>query len=225
MKSNNSDKFEGRSLNINKQENFFLQEGFSDAEIYNFQVSEPSRRLNDYDSNILEEDAYKDVTDELFKLEYKMSKLEDNLKAIEHQIEAANEIGDSNLLEELISRQNILNIDYQNTFNKYNEKSLSAKITGRFSNVFLKKTKQKYNVNNLQISKILDNIFSKLPKSISSAFKLRKSLNTLETLNKSVDELISMNIPYGENYNKYEQLSKYIIKANSIQAEISKYIK
>lgn len=41
--------------------------------------TEPVRRLNDYDYNILREDAYKDVSDELFKLEYKISRLEEEL--------------------------------------------------------------------------------------------------------------------------------------------------
>jgi peptide subunit release factor 1 (eRF1) len=64
-----------------------------------------------------------------------------------------------------------------------------------------------------------------MPRQLSSIFELKKTLAKLENLNRSVDELMSLNIPYGENINKYEQLSKYIIKANSIQAEISRYIK
>ena len=64
-----------------------------------------------------------------------------------------------------------------------------------------------------------------MPKKFASAVELKKSLSRLESINKNVDELISMNIPYGENIDKYEQLSKYIIRANSIQNNISKMIK
>ena len=54
---------------------------------------------------------------------------------------------------------------------------------------------------------------------------IRKEIgNKLENLNQSVSDLITLNIPYGEHYNKYDQLSKYIIKANSIHANISQQI-
>ena len=70
-----------------------------------------------------------------------------------------------------------------------------------------------------------EKIVEKLPAPFSKIFELKKSLTKLENINKSVDELMRLNIPYGENINKYEQLSRYIIKANSIQSEISNYIK
>jgi hypothetical protein len=78
-------------------------------------------------------------------------------------------------------------------------------------------------------------VFSFLTKRLSSNYnpncflyhgvRFDESLTKLENINKSVDELMSMNIPYGENINKYEQLSRYIIKANSIQSDISRLIK
>ena len=60
------------------ENNFFVQQESFQA---NDMPTEPVRRLNDYDYNILREDAYKDVSDELFKLEYKISRLEKNLPA------------------------------------------------------------------------------------------------------------------------------------------------
>ena len=76
-----------------------------------------------------------------------------------------------------------------------------------------------------QYVSFFDILIPKLPQNLTSVIELKKSLVKLENLNKSVDELMGMNIPYGENYNKYEQLSKYIIKANSIQSQITKQIK
>ena len=64
-----------------------------------------------------------------------------------------------------------------------------------------------------------------MPRQFVSLVELKKSLDKLENINKSVDELIAMNIPYGENNDKYRQLSSYIIKANSIQSEIVKNMK
>ena len=60
---------------------------------------------------------------------------------------------------------------------------------------------------------------SKLPKQLSTVIELKKSLSKLKNINRSVDELMSLNAPYGEKSDKYEQLSKYIIKANSIQSK------
>ncbi len=226
MKSNNSDSFEAKKQNlIQEQENFFLKEDFSGLQNFNFNVSEPSRRLNDYDFNILQEDAYKEINDELFKLEYKLARLEEEIKSIESQIFVAQEIGDYNFIQELNNRKKYLEEDFANALYLYNNKSFSAKISEHFSNIINDKTKNKYRNLYNKFSKFKDFLISKLPKSIVSALKLRESLTTLATLNKSVDDLVSMNIPYGEQYNKYDQLSKYIIKANSIQAEISKYMK
>ena len=68
-------------------------------------------------------------------------------------------------------------------------------------------------------------MISKLPKRFSSALELKKSLAKLENINKSVDELMTMQTPYGEAVDKYEKLTKYITRANTIQAQISKSLK
>ena len=69
-----------------KENNFFVQqESFQTNDM----PIEPVRRLNDYDYNILREDAYKDVSDELFKLEYKISRLEEELTGVDGQIQSA----------------------------------------------------------------------------------------------------------------------------------------
>ena len=98
MQNNNSDIFESTKKDIfnyqeNKNENFFL-DSYAGQPIRFNTKPEISRRLNDYDSNLLEEDAYKDVADETFKLEYKISKIEEELKYVNSQINAAKDISD-----------------------------------------------------------------------------------------------------------------------------------
>ena len=68
-------------------------------------------------------------------------------------------------------------------------------------------------------------ILSKFPGKISSVIEIKNSLKTLENINKSVDELMKSKYPYGEASEKYNQLSKYIARANTIQAEIYKFMK
>jgi hypothetical protein len=103
----------------------------------------------------------------------------------------------------------------------YNDKGFAARISGGVS----AKIKEKWTFGKNILNKISDKIISKLPGKLSAIPNIRTSLTKLENLSKNVDELMTLQIPYGENRDKYEQLSKYIVKANIIQAEISKFMK
>lgn len=225
MKRNEIDTFEGVKQNSFQSDNFFLMEETPELQNSKQIISEPARRLNDYDFNLLKEDAYKDVSDDLFKLEYKIARTEEEIKSFEAQIQAAREIGDYGLIIDLSNRKTTLEEDYEALVAIYNEKSLSARISDKLLSFFGSKLRNDFKTLQAKASSITEGIISKMPKQFSSVIELKKSLAKLENLNKSVDELVSLNIPYGENINKYEQLSKYIIKANSIQAEISKHLK
>jgi len=135
------------------------------------------------------------------------------------------EIQDYNLQNELYTRKQILEEDLEALLAIYNDKSLSAKITEKLTGLLGEKTKSSIFDLKRKLAGYSNVIISKLPKSFSSIIELKRALNKLENINRSVDELMTLNIPYGENIDKYEQLSKYIIKANSIQAEISKHVK
>lgn len=222
MNKNNGDIFEVSGINqhfVENNNNFFLSENPSQP---NYQeLVEPTRRLNDYDFNLLKEDAYKDVSDDLFKMEYKIARIEEDIKAIELQIQAAKDIQDYELAGELSGRLLILKEDYEALVAIYKEKSISARLT----NILGDKLKPKITAFQEKVSIFSEIVLSKLPKKFSSILELKKSLQKLENINRSVDELVSLNIPYGENIDKYEQLSKYIIKANAIQNNISKFVK
>jgi hypothetical protein len=204
--------------------NFFVNDSISPVPIKRV-VSESNRRLNDYDFNLLKEDAYKDISDDVFKLEYKISKIEEELKNIDIQIQTAQDIADSNSLGELNARKLILREDLEALIAIYNDKSVSARITENMSNLFGARFQTGIVNFKSKLSVFTENIMSKLPGPFSSVIELKKSLNKLENISRSVDELMTMNIPYGENFNKYEQLSKFIIRANSIQAEINNYMR
>lgn len=198
-----------------KDDNFFL--GIGDDNLN----SEPTRRLNDYDYNILKEDAYKDISNELFKLEYKISKLEEELKSIELQIQSARDISDYDTVEVLMNRKRQLQEDLSGLVEIYNDKSLSAKISGGVFNLFKDKISKLNNI----LTNLKDSIISVLPGKMSSVIELKQSLNKLESINKNVDELMTMQTPYGEAADKYEQLSKYIARANNIHAKIAKSVR
>ena len=233
MQNNHSDRFEQtkqspfeRNLNTNQQNsetNFFLND--SGVTSLRFFKQEQGKRLNDYDFNLLKEDAYKDIDDDLFKLEYKISRLEEEIKLTDAQIQAARDISDYNLINELVLRKQTLSETLNDLINTYNEKSISARISDGISSLFGHKLKNKFSKFKSELNNITEIVLAKLPKQFTSVVKLKKSLAKLENINRSVDELMSFNAPYGENSNKYEQLSKYIVKANSIQSEISQHMK
>lgn len=182
-------------------------------------VNENARHLNDYDFNILRDNAYKDVTDEVFKLEYKIAKAQNDIEEYDAKIQAAKEIRDFNLAETLFDKKKIVQEDLKALIEIYNDKSLSSKITSGIASKF------KINNNKNFIERILEKFISKLPKQFSSILEIKQSLSKLKNISKNVDELISMQIPYGEASAKYDQLSKYIVKANIIQSELSKFVK
>lgn len=217
------DIFENKGKNFfsnDSDENFFLQQEKSLD-----YVQEPVRRLNDYDFNLLKEDAYKDVTDELFKLEYRISKLEDEYQKIDDQIQAARDISDYDTVEYLMSRKRQIYEDMVLLSQIYNEKSLSSKISGGIFNILSPKIRNELKKINAKLKTFRDSIMANLPGRFSSVMEIKKSLSKLENINKSVDELMTLQTPYGEAIDKYEQLSKYITRANAIQSKISRTLR
>lgn len=229
MQNNSKDIFETTSkTSVQKKvdnSNFFLSDDGLIFDSIKKTTSERAKRLNDYDFNLLKEDAYKDVSDDLFKLEYKIARTADEIKSYEAQIQAAIDINDLDLINELQTRYEHAKEDYESLVAIYNDKSISARVSDGILSLFGENLKRNYKDVQCKLNTFTEKFIEKLPKQFSSIIELKKSLSKLENINKSVDELISMNIPYGENINKYDQLSKYIIKANSIQSELSKFIK
>ena len=202
---------------VNDDDNFFMQPDIPEQSPHKL----PRRHLNDYDFNILKEDAYKDVSDELFKLEYKISRAEDDIRDIDAKISAAIDISDTDLAENLTIKKSQMQKDLNNLVEIYNEMGISAKLSGGITS----KIKNRFIHGKNILTDFGEKLISKLPGKFSSFVEIRQSLKKLENINKNVDELMTMHIPYGESGDKYERLSKYIIRANNIQSEISRLMK
>ena len=207
-----------QQIDEHKDTNFFVQ---PQQIVIHSPNNEMLRHLNGYDNKILEDEAYQEVNDEVFKIEYKISKLEDELRSIDSRIVAAKEIGDVYALTNLGNKKEQLGADIKDLYKIYNDISLSAKISGGVTNS-LKSNISSYK---FKLLNLLSRLFSKFSCKVSSLIMLKQSLQKLESISKNVDELVSMQIPYGEASEKYLQLSKYILKANNIQSQISKHIK
>ena len=216
--STNKNAFRYQNLK-DDENNFFMQN--DTVHFAKLPQTEPSRHINDYDFNILQEDDYKDVSDEVFKLEYKISKIENELKDINKQILMFEEIHDYFEVEQLNKRKTQLQSELSDLTDVYNEASLSAKISGSLTS----KIRDKFASAGESILKMVLFLLSKIPGKISSILTIKRSLETLENINKSVDVLMKSRYPYGEAGEKYDQLSRYIARANSIQSEIYGFMK
>ena len=208
-------KIPDEKINDLDDKNFFVNSSNSSI---NISLPEPLKHINDYDSNILQNDAYKEVNDDVFKLEYKIAKIEDEIKDLTEQIQSAKEIYDYYTADKLTARKKQLEEELYSLSLAYKETSVSAKISGNVISVI----KEKYISLKNKLLNLLELIILKFPSKFSSVLEIRSSLQKLENINKSVDELIKREYNYMEMGDKYEQLSKYIVRANSIQAQISK---
>ncbi len=65
-------------------------------------------------------------------------------------------------------------------------------------------------------------ILARVSKKINSVVTLTDSLEQLSEISKSVDELIDINVPYGEKVQNYEKLTEYLNQANVIHSKITK---
>lgn len=72
---------------------------------------------------------------------------------------------------------------------------------------------------------MLKYFLSKISKKFKMIYDLKLSLDKLSSINRSVDELISMQAPVKGGKDRYERLTTYINKANTIHSQISNDIK
>lgn len=181
-----------------------------------------SRHLNGYDSTLLEEDAYRNVADDLLKLEYKIGKIEKNIGIIDKKLEITKNINDSIEINNLQEEKNKLLKDYEYYSGLYKEKSLSSKISINLTSMLKRKKKPVLS----KIKNTVINFLKKLlPCKIHDLIEMRNSIDTLNSINSTVDEIITQKDFSSDRFNKYNQLSQYLIKSNELQNKILKNIK
>ena len=180
------------------------------------------RRLNDFDVNILEENAYMNVEDESLKLEYKIEDKENVLKDLNEKITIADKVGNQQDLFSLRIKKQRIEGELRDLYKEYASKDLPSKISDGINNIAQTANKRKMPVINAIKKFIKRQILARVSKRFKSLMVLGDSLDTLATINKNVDELIKMKTPYGETAQNYERLTEYLYKANKIRSQISR---
>lgn len=203
-------------------ENFFMLN--SNAEKNEQEKQTFSPRLNDYDSNILENNAYQLLPDEMLKIEHKINMLENTLSKICGEIEALKTLGAYMQVEELEERKQKIEQELSELNKKYSELGLSSKISGQIAAAVNLTSNKRTSIFSKAKNFLSKKILAKISKKFGHNQAIKEALENLCNINSGVDELIRMQIPYGETEKRYEKLTAYLNKANTIHSEISKNV-
>ena len=190
----------------------------SKIELQNF--AKPVKRLNGYDSAILNKVNSPQNEEQELNIEYRIREKEAVLKDLDNKIAAADKYGSqSESLGLKAKRQRIA----EELSSLYKQQMYGGRVLG--DNDFLRSKKENMSVIDKAQDFISRNILAKVSKKVNSFVALSDSLEQLSEISKSVDELIDMNIPYGEKGQSYEKLTQYLSKANAIHSRISKSLR
>ena len=215
------DNFENKSNPFNSQTS-----GFDMTDWNDFDIKPPNteHRLNDYDNNLFSENAYKKVDDETFQLEYKINRIENKLKSINLQLVSAKSMNDFQQIDVLNIKKHQYENELQKLHEMYRNQSLPTKLSGEIVNFLTVKPKIPEGALKNVIDFLNQNLFARISDKFNSNLHIKEALVKLENINRNVDDLVSMQTPYGETPEKYDQLLQYLNKANVIQYQISQMV-
>lgn len=180
--------------------------------------SNPIKRLNGYDSTILNNTKFDEQNTEEVSIEYRIKDKEATINDLNEKIKLADTYGTQNeALGLKAKRQRLM----QELSSLRKEQMYGGRVLGekKFSHQHFRKNMPViYKVQEF----ISRQIMARISKKVNSVVTLSDSLDKLSEISKSVDELIDMNVPYGEKKQNYEKLTEYLNQANAIHSKISK---
>ncbi|MBQ8458798.1 hypothetical protein IJ541_01700 [bacterium] len=184
-------------------------------------VTNPVKRLNGYDSAILNKANFEEQDGEELSIEYRIKEKEAIIQDLDSRIKVADNYGTQNeALGLKAKRQRIL--QELDTLRK--QQVYGGRVLGENKKFNHQTFKQKmpfiYRIQEF----ISRQILARISKKINSVVTLSDSLEQLSEISKSVDELIAMNVPYGEKVQNYEKLTSYLSQANVIHSKIARSI-
>lgn len=185
----------------------------------NTTATNPIKRLNGYDSAILNKTKYDEAETEDLSLEYRIKEKESIIKDLDSKIKVADNYGTQNEALGLKAKKQRITEEL-NTLRK--KQMYGGRVLGEKSQAYHESFKQKMPIIYKIQSFISRQILAKVSKKVNSVVTLSDSLEQLSEISKSVDDLVDMNVPYGEKVQNYEKLTEYLNQANMIHSKISK---
>lgn len=213
-----------KSVASRSDENFFESKPDFQWNENKQESSAPGSRINDYDSSILEDNAYQTMPDELFKIEHKIDLLEQSLSKIDNEIATLESLGYDIQVYSLKDRKQKIEEELAELNKKYSEFGLGAKISGQIALAMNSKSNGKTKFFSTLRRFFSKKVLAKISKKFNHNETMKEALDSLSNINSSVDELIKMQVPYGENVARYQKLTAYLNKANIIHSQIYKSV-
>ncbi len=179
------------------------------------------KRLNGYDSTILNKAHFEQVQEPELSMDFRIKEKENILKELDEKIKLSDNYGTQNESLSLKAKRHRIaqELDTLKRQQAYGSTDITKE---KFSHSTLKRTMPVlYKINDF----VSRNILAKVSKKIKSVVTLNDSLEQLSDISQSVDELIGMNIPYGERTQNYEKLTEYLNRVNTIHSKISKTLR
>ena len=192
----------------------------SDINLDKNKATNPIKRLNGYDSAILNQTNFGsgEELDDL-SIDYRIKERESLIKDLDAKIKVADNYGTQNEALGLKAKKQrqLQELDTLRKQQMYGGRVLGEKK--KFSHQdFKEKMPVIYKIQSFLSRQIL----AKISKKVNSVVTLSDSLEQLSQISKSVDELVDMNVPYGEKVQNYEKLTEYLNQANMIHSKITK---
>ena len=185
----------------------------------NTTATNPIKRLNGYASAILNKTKHDEAETEELSLEYRIKEKESIIKDLDSKIKVADNYGTQNEALGLKAKKQRITEEL-NTLRK--QQMYGGRVLGEKSQAYHESFKQKMPIIYKIQSFISRQILAKISKKVNSIVTLSDSLEQLSEISKSVDDLVDMNVPYGEKVQNYEKLTEYLNQANMIHSKISK---
>ena len=203
---------------VNPFSNNFESSSQPAKEVKTQPATNPIKRINGYDSAILNKTNIEEPEGEDLSIDYRIKEKESVVKDLDAKIKVADNYGTQNeALSLKAKRQRVLQeLDTLRKQQMYGGRVLGEKQA--FHQSFKEKMPLIYKIQEF----ISRQILSRVSKKVKSVVTLSDSLEQLSEISRSVDELIDMNVPYGEKVQNYEKLTEYLSQANMIHSKISK---
>ncbi len=203
---------------VNPFSNNFESSSQPAKEVKTSSATNPIKRINGYDSAILNKTNIEEPEGEDLSIDYRIKEKESVVKDLDAKIKVADNYGTQNeALSLKAKRQRVLQeLDTLRKQQMYGGRVLGEKQA--FHQSFKEKMPVIYKIQEF----ISRQILSRVSKKVKSVVTLSDSLEQLSEISRSVDELIDMNVPYGEKVQNYEKLTEYLSQANMIHSKISK---
>jgi hypothetical protein len=183
------------------------------------------KRLNDLDSNIVEQKANLKLDTEPLNLNYRIEDKEKTLKELTEKIKVADKVANQQELFGLRVKKQRVEQELRDLYKEYTIKDSSSAVTDSINGKVNGIKTGKMPVINAIKRFIKRYILAKISKKFNSLVILGDSLDTLTAINKNVDELLKIKPPYGESSENYQKLTEYLYRAHKIRSQINKSIK